>query len=415
MMIRLTSYFFILLLVASIGTLWLVTTEGRLVPEFSGDIDSSRFGKLIKRLDPRSLETGNRRNLVLTETELQQLVQHELQRSIGGAVRIGISPGMVQVLYSHAIPLLPVRRYFNFNLLIKAEQGLPVLQSLKVGQHQLSRSMANRVMQFALDLFYEKQGYQQLLEVIEEFEPGNGQLKLVYLWNPDLVRPIHPGQSWEEFRQTLLVYQDFLATLVADERAAKVSLKEIMEPMFLLAETRAQSNNAVAENRALLITLAAWAKGHRVNPVLRDETVAEIRPKFKLRLRGRRDTARHFVISAAIAANGGSALSDALGTYKELADADQGSGFSFTDIAAGLSGTRFGEQAVDSSSSAEDLQQLMVDGLPESAYMPSLQGLAEHLSSAEFEKKYQHVGSPRYQNVLTDIRLRIDQCQLYSG
>jgi hypothetical protein len=52
----------------------------------------------------------------------------------------------------------------------------------------------------------------------------------------------------------------------------------------------------------------------------------------ELRLRGRLDFPQHLLISAALAAEGGGPLADAIGLYKEVADARHGSGFSFNDI-----------------------------------------------------------------------------------
>ena len=68
---------------------------------------------------------------------------------------------------------------------------------------------------------------------------------------------------------------------------------------------------------------------------------------LRVTLRQRQDFTLHFLISAVIAAEAGTPLADAVGLWKELADARRGgSGFSFNDLAADRAGTRFGERAV---------------------------------------------------------------------
>ena len=78
-------------------------------------------------------------------------------------------------------------------------------------------------------------------------------------------------------------------------------------------------------------------------------------PPQNVTLDGREDFAKHFIVSAAIAAFADTALADAIGLYKEIDDARYGSGFSFNDIAADRAGTKFGEKAVLNEDSAVNM------------------------------------------------------------
>jgi hypothetical protein len=64
---------------------------------------------------------------------------------------------------------------------------------------------------------------------------------------------------------------------------------------------------------------------------------------MRVLLGGRVDFPQHFLVSAALVLEGSGTLSQAIGLYKEMLDSRGGSGFSFTDMAANLAGTRFGE------------------------------------------------------------------------
>ena len=82
-------------------------------------------------------------------------------------------------------------------------------------------------------------------------------------------------------------------------------------------------------------------------------------------LGGRDDLARHFSISAALAATMDTPLADAVGLYKELEDARPGgSGFSFVDLAADRAGARLGALAVGGAAEQERLQRRLQENCP---------------------------------------------------
>jgi hypothetical protein len=75
-------------------------------------------------------------------------------------------------------------------------------------------------------------------------------------------------------------------------------------------------------------------------------------------------------------------LADAVGPWKELADARSGgSGFSFNDFAADRAGTRFGVLAVRDPAR---LQARLAAGLTDADLMPQVSDLPEYLPQSEF-------------------------------
>jgi hypothetical protein len=133
-----------------------------------------------------------------------------------------------------------------------------------------------------------------------------------------------------------------------------------------------------------------------------DRYRAESRP---LTLQGRTDFAQHFLISAGIAAAGGSRLADAVGLLKEIEDSRGGSGFSFTDLAADRAGVRFAETATGSGAST--VQDLIADGADESVFMPEARDLPEFMPEREFVRRFGGVGAPGYQRIADKIERRI--------
>ena len=128
-------------------------------------------------------------------------------------------------------------------------------------------------------------------------------------------------------------------------------------------------------------------------------------------LHGRGDLARHFIVSAAIAAFAGSPLADAIGLYKELDDARGGSGFSFVDLAADRSGTLFGQ--LGSSDRVAELQRRGAALTGESAIIPDIAGLPEDMAEAEFKRRFGGVSAPAYRAMLAEIERRVAACALY--
>ena len=120
-----------------------------------------------------------------------------------------------------------------------------------------------------------------------------------------------------------------------------------------------------------------------------------------------RRLAKHFLLSAAIAANADTVLADAIGLYKELEDARHGSGFSFSDLAADRAGTRFGEKAVGSAATATRLQQAGADALRDADLMPSWTDLADGMPEGEFRRRFGGVDAPAYVEVVREIDRRV--------
>ena len=83
---------------------------------------------------------------------------------------------------------------------------------------------------------------------------------------------------------------------------------------------------------------------------------------------------------------------------------------SFADLAADRAGTRFGKLVADGSPRLEDfLRRTPTDA----DLVPSLGGLPEYLSEAEFARRYGGRGNPAYGQLMADIEGRLAALPLY--
>ncbi|HPH45540.1 MAG TPA: hypothetical protein PLJ60_02000 [Chryseolinea sp.] len=172
----------------------------------------------------------------------------------------------------------------------------------------------------------------------------------------------------------------------------------------------------VDHNRAAILALGiVLGDEHIAQLVGLDRNSKLVRNAVLLRkgttLRGRADWSRHFSLSAALAVLENSFVSDAGGLIKEQVDTHgEGSGFSFTDIAADRAGVRFAEVATSSDEDALAMQQLLKHKLLLDYFFPSIADLPEGLTPEQFRNEYHAVGSPRYREMISEIEIRLDSC-----
>lgn len=214
-------------------------------------------------------------------------------------------------------------------------------------------------------------------------------------------------------QEALRFYLNLLADLQSRDVGVQGRLLTLLQAMFQSAQVRSRDHDPVIENEALLTVIGTWANRRPTTQLVAGSTVA-LRP-FRLSLNRRRDSARHFTISAALAARGDRGVSDALGLYKELIDGDGGSGFSFADMVANRAGSRFGELATASTASARLMQERLAAGPPDDDIMPSRENLPPAMTSSEFHQRFGHVGSPEYLSIIAEIDARIDSKSFYTA
>jgi hypothetical protein len=187
----------------------------------------------------------------------------------------------------------------------------------------------------------------------------------------------------------------------------------MLSPLLQLAETRSVTGNPTEENAAAVMALAFYVNNWPLSALVTEARTWRPAPRRGLTLRGRHDLAQHFIVSALIASAAGTPLAAMAGIYKEMDDARGGSGFSFSDIAADLAGTMFGQLAAVSSESARRLQARVRSGVVEDDLMPIVSDLADNMPEAEFTRRFGGVGAPAYSAAMADISRRISALPLF--
>lgn len=419
-MIRFIAFTFLLLLIAVpfvlAGILHLAMAEQPTInraAEFT-PVHIERAKHIIKKNDPRTLKPGVLRTFILSQEEVDLTINYLASHYARGSSRIVLQPGKVEFSASFELPSNPFGRFLNISALLHETGGLPVFDLLQIGQLSVPGWLADTLLEYALKLLSTREEYQIASDTIKRISVADGRFTVTYAWQADLPDRIRSVLLPHEEQERLKVYQEWLAGNVRSGSATvKITLADVMTPLFRLAAERSTNGDAVAENRAAIVVLAFFVNGKGLGAIVPAARDWPQSPPSKVLLDGREDFSQHFTISAAIAANAAAPLSDAIGLYKEVDDSRSGSGFSFNDVAADRAGTRFGELAVNNKESALKLQRQVAAGIRDSDILPRVADLPEFMPETEFKKRFGSIGSPAYKRMMDDIERRIASLPLY--
>lgn len=366
-----------------------------------------RAKRLLDRNDPRHLRHGERRAMVLNQEDVDAAVNYVVHQAVGGSARIVLQPGFADLALTVPLPSNPLGRYANVRLEVMETGRLPRLQSLSIGKLSLPGPVRDIILVHGLKRAGLEDKAAILARMIPQVSFGPHSMRVLYEWQDGAAERLKTAFVPPDEVERLHRYHDVVADVSGKHRDAAMPLSTLLEPVMTLAASRSADGDAAAETRAALIVLAAYVTGGGIELVVPDAHRWDPTLARHVTLRGRDDFAKHFIVSAALAATAGTPLSQAVGLYKELDDSRGGSGFSFNDLAADSAGTQFGRIGTASAASATALQKAVAAGIGEDAIMPVVADLPEFMPEAEFVARFGGVGAPKYQAMMAEIEHRV--------
>jgi len=424
LLFRLCLFTPLLLLFGMFAVLALCIESSPLVAEqaqlSSSNID--RVKQILRQHSSETLRSGETKSLTLSEKEFNLIATYLARRLNAAGAVLKIRQGLLAVSSSWNISaFLPYKQkassYLNIETVLANSAGGSGLnslniQSLKIGRLSFPPVFVEALLQFARKRLDAVADLQSVSKVVQAIDFRTQEIVLTYQWQEGLVETLRGRFLSIEERQALVIYNQFLVQEV-DRQGRGLTFTSLLEATFRFAHKRSQNAEPVVENKAAIIVLAAYANGGGLSTLIPEARDWPKPRRAKLRLKGRHDLVQHFMTSAALAVAGGGAMSNAIGLRKEMDDANKGSGFSFKDLAADMSGARFGELAVASSISASTLQQRLLQGRGDTQLMVDIVGLEENLNKAAFERRYGGPGNERYKQQVKAIALAINKLALY--
>ncbi len=331
----------------------------------------------------------------LTESDLNLAGNYLVNRSHQSAIYIELVNQKLRCALSLKLPKNRFANYFNITFRLGNETGelLPHIAKFKVGKLLLPAKFADFVIHALIRYSFLNDYFILATTPIQRVEISDKTLTIFY--DSDSNNHVINPESREIYRQKIHE--------IITQRNAKwrLSLAELLKPVFDLAYQRATLDTAIEENRSAILAL-------------NDYVNSEKRPLHAPFLYKRIDLAQHFVGAAALSASMNSRVANALGEVKELSDAQAGgSGFSFIDLTADKAGSYFGELAVSSAENARQIQKSMAQIKDYSDFMPDPRDLPEHMSEREFKRQFESTQSPAYLALAAQIDKRISLMPLY--
>lgn len=372
-----------------------------------------RAKRLLREHDPRKLRSGETKTVRMDEEELNLVLNHLVKRVGEGGATLSIDEGSLSVVATLDLSRTLPGRYLNIDLEVDESDGKTRVRHLRLGPVSIPRAAVDGLLSFGAEHVYRASGVHDAAELIRAIDLAPRHLAVTYEWKAGIVDAVRDRFVSPADRERLRHYHQALAEEV-ESRGERLTLASLLEAMLRRARERSRDADPVAENGAAIITVAAYVNGKSLS-ALAPEAQSWAEPaRRRLKLGGRRDFAQHFTTSAALAVAGGSAVANAVGLFKEIDDADGGSGFSFRDLAADMAGTAFGNRAVVGQEAALAIQSHAMRGLTDAHLMPAVDGLRESLSDTAFNHEFGGVGSEKYKAVVRDIEQRVAALPVYA-
>ncbi len=373
--------------------------------------DIERAKRILEKHDPRKAKSGTLRTIVVSQQDVDLLLNYAANQFRNASTRVVLRRGAAKVQASLEVPRSPFGPWLNLDAELRETGRLPRVDQLRIGSLPVPGFIADVALEKLVAHLNPAAEGRLANDVLRSVRLSEARVQVIYQWRddiPDQVRAaLLPPADQDRYR----VYSDRLAEVTDKTGASRsISLSQLLPPMFALAKERSATGDAAKENRAAIVTLAFYSNGRGLSAIIPAAQAWRKPAPLTVTLDGRDDFPQHFLISAAIAAEAGSPLADAIGLYKEVEDSRGGSGFSFDDIAADRAGTRFGVLAVKA---PQKLQAALVAGVKERDFMPDVSGLPGFMQEAEFKKRYGGIGAPAYNKVMADIEARVGASALF--
>ena len=370
------------------------------------DIDRA---KQLLRIQPE--ERDNLKHLSLNAKDLNIATGYLLSHFIENTTAVRFQPDRIWFQIALFVPQSIWGRYLDISFTIRHDQDRIYLKSFKIGEISIPDPAANRILPFIIHHTKLEQYWQLVNQYVKNISITENTVEIDYL-SAIVDEAKQLAMQKHHDYPSLPYYQHQINEIVSQHDPAwRLSLSELMQPLFKSALLRSDDSNAIRENKAIILAVASYIFKGELRHFLPLGLVYS--KEYQVFAYKRIDIPEHFIASAMVAAIGTGSLSQQLGVDKEVGDAQHGSGFSFVDINSDKSGTLFGQLASQSSESAMRIQKIMAEIKDYTSFIPDPHGLQEQMDEYSFKEKYVSVTSEAYKAVISDIENRITALEIY--
>ncbi len=355
----------------------------------------------------------------LSQADLNLAGNYLLNRYSKSAADLEFKNDELRFKVTITLPENSLGKYLNisFRLGNIEDNDLPVITKFKTGKLLLPAKLAAFVIDTIIQHSSLNEYFILATRPIKAVKIDAQKITITYYPNKDTLIQARNFLTHTGDNATLNIYQQKLADIVAKHDPEwRLSLAELLRPLFELAYQRSTLETAIDENRIVISAINDYVNKKETKKLLAiPESVPAAGQQYSAFLYKRIDLAQHFIGSAALTASVNKQAAQIAGEEKELSDAHGGSGFSFIDLAADKAGTRFGEMATSSPENARKMQKAMAGIKDYSDFMPDPRDLPEHMNEADFKQRFESINSPVYQEISKQIDERISATPIYNA
>jgi hypothetical protein len=356
--------------------------------------------------------------IALTEADLNLAGNYLLNRYSKSAAKIELKNNKLRFKVTMTLPENSLGKYLNISFRLGNDEPneLPSITKFKAGKLLLPAKLAAFVIDTVIQYSSLNEYFILATRPIKAVKIDAKKLTITYYPNKDTLIQARNFLTHTGDNVTLNIYQQKLADIVAKHDPEwRLSLAELLRPLFELAYQRSTLETAIDENRAVISTINDYVNKKENKKLLATpESAPSTGQQYAAFLYKRKDLAQHFIGSAALTASVSKQAAQIAGEEKELSDAHGGSGFSFIDLAADKAGTRFGEMATSSPENARKMQKAMSGIKDYSDFMPDPRDLPEHMNEVDFKQRFESINSPVYREISKQIDERVSATPIYN-
>ena len=371
-----------------------------------------RAKRILDNNDPRKLKSGETKTVATSAADLDLAANYLAQQFARGSARIELRSGNAYAGASLRLPLIPIALFVNIDATLAENDPTASLESLRIGQLPVPAWLARWSAPRLLSWLLPELDYNAFIDAVKKVSMNETRLSVTYQWQANLADQLRAVLIPRQDQEQLRIYQERLAELTQAAKAPDLPLTELLVAMFKLAAERSRNREPLVENRAALFILMHYVTAKPLAAILPDAKNWPAPAKHRVVLDTPEEFPRHFITAAALAANAGGALAQAVGVYKEIEDARAENGIAIKNFAADRAGKRFGAYA-GNGTSAKKLQAKLGNGLREQEILPVTADLPPFMSAEDFKRRFDSVESKEYKKIMADIDRRIAALPLY--
>ncbi|MEM6971317.1 MAG: hypothetical protein AAF577_00820 [Pseudomonadota bacterium] len=389
--------------------------------------EARAFVRSVRDLDKETVETPI---LSVSLDRLQAVMDFAARLVPGARGTIANELGAVTVRGSLPIPFLPARNWLNAEAVVAPYAGRPSFDAVRVGELSIPAALATDLLEVGGNLAMGDEMGSRVRDAVPLMRLDGDTMTVGLVSTPGM-RSSFTRRTFGFLRSGEMptperIRHHYVALRRAMDGGELPASGSFMPYLHWAIDRAAAAGRAGlsvdTETTAVLFALTqtcgaakfGLVVGRLVEGVQRRTEDAWQTDCREITFRGAIDKRRHFITAATLKAASTMRVSFAIGEFKELVDSFYSRGrFDFTDIVANASGIRFAETLMATEVAAWPVLKRRL--AREDDVLASFDQIPGEIPWSEFERRFDSVDSPAYQQMVTRIERRIDGLAFHEG